>query len=174
MLGKLRDEPEVDFPRCHSNATVKRIIPILPLIALCAFAEPTPGDADVARLKEIKQVLWPKAYREQNTGLLGQILADEFQMIDAEGKRSTKKEEIEYIRTHRPSYDSFRFVISRLEVFENRTAVVAGTGFIETKAKGQEKASRSEYQSSNIFIERDGRWQAIASHVSGVKTISSP
>jgi hypothetical protein len=148
---------------------MKLIFTILLLIARHASAEPTPNNPDAARLTEIKQVLWPKAYREQDTALLAQILADEFQMIDAEGKRSTKKEEIEYVRTHRPSYDSFRFVINRLEVFENRTAIVAGTGFIETKAKGQEKGSRTEYQSSNVFIERDGRWQAIASHVSGVK-----
>lgn len=148
---------------------MKLISAILLLIALPASAEPTPNNADTARLTEIKQVLWPKAYREQDTALLAQILADEFQMVDAEGTRSTKKEEIDYIRKHRPSYDSFRFVINRLEVFENRTAVVAGTGIIETKGKGQEKGSRTEYQSSNIFIERDGRWQAIASHVSGVK-----
>lgn len=137
--------------------------------ALLASAESAPNAADVARLTEIKEVLWPKAYREQDTVLLAQLLAEEFQSIDAEGTRSTKKEEIEYIRTHRPSYDSFRFVINRLDIFENRTTVVAGTGFIETKAKGREKGSRTEYQSSNVFIERDGRWQAIASHVSGVK-----
>ena len=126
-------------------------------------------EADTASLRELKEVLWPKAYREQDAALLARILADEFESIDAEGSRSTKAEELDYVRKNKPSYDSFRFVIRRLEIFENRTAVVSGTGYIETKAQGGKKASRTEYQSSNVLIERDGRWQAISSHVSGIK-----
>jgi hypothetical protein len=124
---------------------------------------------DKTRLRELKEVLWPKAYREQDPALLAQILADEFESIDAQGNVSTKAEEIDYVRKNKPSYDSFRFVIRRLQIFENRTAVVSGTGYIETKAKDGKKASKTEYQSSNVFIERDGRWQAISSHVSGIK-----
>lgn len=73
------------------------------------------------------------------------------------------------MRKNKPGYDSFRFVIRRLQIFENRTAVVSGTGYIENKAKDGKKASKTEYQSSNVFIEREGRWQAISSHVSGIK-----
>lgn len=130
-------------------------------------------EADTARLRELKEVLWPKAYREQDPALLARILADEFESIDAEGNRSTKAEELDYVRKNKPSYDSFRFVIRRLEIFENRTAVVSGTGYIETKAQDGKKGSRTEYQSSNVLIERDGRWQAISSHVSGIKKTES-
>jgi hypothetical protein len=126
-------------------------------------------EADTARLRELKEVLWPKAYREQDPALLAQILADEFESIDAGGNRSTKAEELDYVRKNKPGYDSFRFVIRRLQIFENRTAVVSGTGYIETKARDGKKDSKMEYQSSNVFIERDGRWQAISSHVSGIK-----
>ncbi len=126
-------------------------------------------EADTARLRELKEVLWPKAYREQDGALLAQILADEFESIDAEGNRSTKPEELDYVRKNKPTYDSFRFVIRRLQIFENRTAVISGTGYIETKAKEEKPGSKTEYQSSNVFIERDGRWQAISSHVSGIK-----
>jgi hypothetical protein len=132
------------------------------------------GEADVARsdaesLTHIKRVLWPKAYREQNTTLLDQILADEFRSIDANGEWSTKPEELEYVRLNRPSYESLSFTVQRLDVFENGTAIVAGTGTI-TRA---DAAGRYvlQYQSSNMFIKRDGRWQAVASHVSGVKRL---
>jgi hypothetical protein len=126
-------------------------------------------EADTARLRELKEVLWPKAYREQDPALLAQILADEFESIDGQGNVSTKAEELDYVRKNKPSYDSFRFVIRRLQIFENRTAVVSGTGYIETKAKDGKKGSKMEYQSSNVFLERDGRWQAISSHISGIK-----
>lgn len=130
-------------------------------------------EADTASLRELKEVLWPKAYREQDPALLARILADEFESIDGEGSRSTKTEELEYVRKNKPSYDSFRFVIRRLQIFENRTAIVSGTGYIETKAKDGKKGSKMEYQSSNVFIERDGKWQAISSHVSGIKNSES-
>jgi hypothetical protein len=126
-------------------------------------------EADTASLRELKEVLWPKAYREQDATLLARILADEFESIDAEGSRSTKTEELDYVRKNKPGYDSFRFVIRRLQIFENRTAVVSGTGYIETKARDGKKGSKTEYQSSNVLIEREGRWQAISSHVSGIK-----
>ena len=64
---------------------------------------------DIESLTFLKEVEWPKAYREQDTVLLDRILADEFQMIDASGNWSTKQEELEYIQSHRPSYDSFCF-----------------------------------------------------------------
>ena len=140
---------------------------LLPVVHAADTADD--ANADKAKLRELKEVLWPKAYREQDVALLSQILADEFESIDGEGARSTKAEELDYIRKSKPGYDSFRFEIRRLQVFENRTAIVSGTGYIESKPKGGKPASRLQYESSNVFIERDGRWQAIASHVSAVR-----
>lgn len=126
---------------------------------------------DEKALRQLKEVDWPKAYREQDVALLDRILADEFQSVDAEGNWSTKAEEIDYIRKNKPSYDSFRFVIRRLEIFENGTAVVAGTGIIH--GKDEQGPYKVEYQSSNILIKRGGLWKAIASHVSGAKRESA-
>ena len=157
-----------DVATAATRAWQLLFIAVVALSATRAEAGPDPA-TDTTRLRELKEVLWPKAYREQDTALLDQILAQEFESIDAEGVRSTKPEELDYIRKNKPSHDSFRFEIKRLQVFENRTAVVSGTGHIETKPKEGKKGSRVEYHSSNVFIERASRWQAIASHVSGVK-----
>lgn len=135
-------------------------------LAVCD-ANAAPSAEDQTALQQIKEVDWPKAYREQDAELLNRILADEFQMIDADGGWSSKAEELEYVRKRKPGYDSFRFIIKRLEIFENDSAVVAGTGVI-TNRDGTDQVV-TQYQSTNIFIKRDGRWQAIASHVSGVK-----
>lgn len=122
---------------------------------------------DEEALRYLKEVEWAKAYREQDTKLLDRILADEFQKIDDKGNWSTKKDELEYISKNKPSYDSFRFEIKRLEIFENGTAIVAGTGHIAGKDKDGEY--KIIYQSSNILIKRKGLWKAISSHVSGIK-----
>lgn len=148
---------------------------VLILIALILAVSPMltrGGDTktdDAKTLRHIKEVLWPKAYREQDGKLLDRILAKEFRMIAEDGKWYTKADEMEYIKKNKPSYDSFKFIIKRLDIFENGTAVVAGMGVIEaTDKKGPH---RIEYMSSNILIKRNGQWKAISSHVSGVKRI---
>lgn len=127
----------------------------------------TPDPKDEAALRHLKEVLWPKAYFEQDTALLDRILADEFQMIDAEGTWTTKAEQLERVRRGKPSYDSLKFVIRRLEVFENGTAIVAGTGVI--RGRDEKGPYVMEYQSTNVLIKRGGAWKAVASHVSGVQ-----
>jgi len=117
-------------------------------------------------LRFIKEIQWPKAYREQDVDLLQNILADEFKMIDSSGDCFTKDNEIDYVKSHKPAYHTYQFKIERLEIFENGTAIVAGTGIVKG-SKGH-----TEYQSSDIFIKRKGQWKAVASHVSGLKKIA--
>jgi hypothetical protein len=125
--------------------------------------------ADEKALRYLKEVEWPKAYREQDTVLLDRILADEFQMISSDGNSYTKKDELEYIKKYKPGYDSFKFIIKRLEIFENNTAVVSGTGVIRNHDKDGE--FEMTYQSSNVLIRRGNLWKAISSHTSGDKIV---
>jgi hypothetical protein len=115
------------------------------------------------QLRYLKEVEWPKAYRENDTVLLDHILADEFQFIQADGFYSNKKIEMDYIKNNEYTYDSFHFEIKRFDFFENGTAVVSGTGHILIDT------TKITYESSNVLILRDGEWKAISSHVSGVK-----
>jgi hypothetical protein len=142
------------------------------VLALCgalAHGTATAADrsADEAALREIKEVLWPRAYFEQDTELLGRLLAPEFQMVDGDGNWTTRADELDWVSKNKPGYDSLTFELKRLEVFENGTAIAAGTGTI----RGADKDGPyvAQYQSTNVLIKRDGAWRAIASHVSGYK-----
>lgn len=140
------------------------------VICVSVIAQTTPAhESDEKALRHLKQVEWPKAYREQDTVLLERILADEFQMIGSDGEWSNKKEQLRYISTHKPNYESFTFEINRLEIFENNTAIVLGTGTIRRKDK--DGMYDLVYQSSNVLIKRGTLWKAIASHTSGDKII---
>ena len=80
-------------------------------LALCgalAFGTAAAADrsADEAALREIKEVLWPKAYFEQDTELLGRLLAPEFQMVDGDGNWTTRADELDWVRKNKPGYDS--------------------------------------------------------------------
>lgn len=149
------------------------IILALSLFSGNVYGQINKGTADDEKqLRNLKEVLWPKAYREQDTKLLDDILADEFQMVSGDGTWSSKAEELDYIKKNKPSYASFQFTIKRLDIFENGTAVVAGMGTIKGKT-ADGKNYVTQYQSSNILIKRNGKWKAIASHVSGDKEVIS-
>lgn len=126
---------------------------------------------DEQELRRIKEELWPRAYREGDAALLDRLLAAEFQMIDPEGGGSDKAGELEFLRTGRWVNRSFRFEIRRLDVFENGTAVVAGRGVVVGPESDPDGGY--QYQSSNVLIRRDGRWQAISSHVSGYRPLTA-
>ncbi|MCU0626187.1 MAG: nuclear transport factor 2 family protein, partial [Gemmatimonadaceae bacterium] len=77
--------------------------------------------AAAAALTVLKEREWPRAYAEQDTALLQRLLAPSFRRVDADGTVSTRDDELAYVRSTRPSYDSLRFRITRLDVFANGT-----------------------------------------------------
>ena len=117
------------------------------------------------KLRHLKEVAWPKAYREQDTIVLDSILGADFQMITDEGEWSDKIKQMERIKEAPMNHDSFWYEIKRLEILENGTAIIAGTGHIINDNK------ESIYQSSNILVKRNGTWKAVLSHVSGYKNL---
>ena len=129
-----------------------------------ALASASRARTDEAILRELKQDLWPRAYRTQDVALLNRILDPGFQMTDGQGRRSSKSDELAWIRANKPSYDHFEFRIERLDVFDGHSAIVAGLGIISGVRDSKPYTHR--YRSTNVLIKRDGEWRAVASHVS--------
>jgi hypothetical protein len=147
---------------------VRTLVSVLAAAVVLPIALPaSPGEppSDEVALRELKEVFWPKAYFEQDVKLLDRILADEFQMIEGEGNWSTKAEELDWVAGNKPAYDVLVFGIRRLDIFENGSAIVAGTGTM--RGTDDDGPYVAEYQSTNVLIKRDGVWKAVASHVSG-------
>jgi len=114
--------------------------------------------SDEQALRHFKTVLWPQAYRTGDTELLDRMLHDNFQMIDGDGNRSTKADELKWISENEWDPGDFEYVVERLSIYGN-TAIVDGTG----------TATSYTYKSSNVLIREDGEWRAVASHVSGYR-----
>jgi hypothetical protein len=60
-----------------------------------------------------------------------------------------KKEQVQYIKTHKPKSISFKFEIKRFEIFENGTAIVSGTGTIHRKDDPVSTISFTNHQMSS-------------------------
>lgn len=126
------------------------------------------SDDDSKAVENVVKVLSPKAYDEQDTALLNQILHDKFQLVDDEGSRFSKEDEMEYAFKYGPSYDSYEYDIKSLDLYDNGTALVSGEGTIKgINIAGQ--AYVTTYKTSDVLIKEKGKWKMINSHVSGVK-----
>ena len=68
---------------------------------------------------------WPSAYRNQDVALLDRLLHERFELIDAEGRRSSKRDELDYVASNRWDPGEFEYRIERLDIFEGRFAIVA-------------------------------------------------
>lgn len=132
---------------------------VILVTARAADAETDRPVSDKDVLKDFKTVLWPQAYRTQDTKLLDRLLDDSFQMIDGEGNRSTKEKELAWVAENAWNPGKFEYRIERLEIFGGDTAIIDGTGLAE----------KYTYKSSNVLIKKDGQWRAVASHVSGYR-----
>ena len=130
------------------------------LFALAIFATDCFAD-DEATLRHFKTVLWPTAYRTQDVELLDRLLHDSFELIKVDGTRSSKRDELEYIKNNKWNPAEFQYRIDRLDIYSDSFAIVSGAGI----------AATYRYKSSNVLIKEEGRWRAVASHVSGFESL---
>ncbi len=110
---------------------------------------------------------WTDAYQNQDIATLDNLLADEFQLIDASGNVFKKQDEIQYLKDSKPAYDSFDFNVGNIEIFSNLTSIVSGLGIL--KGTDDQGKYQTTYHSSNVLIKSDGKWKVVSSHVSGIQ-----
>lgn len=135
----------------------------LVIVAFCFAAPLAASEDDEATLRELKTTLWNQAYRNQDVELLDRILHETFVVITDSGDVSTKQGELDYIANNQWDPGEFKYIIDRLDIYDGKFAIVSGRGI----------ASEYSYTSSNVLIKEDGRWQAVSSHVSGIKSNES-
>lgn len=135
------------------------ITTLLLCMSSTGFSENEALASDTEQLRYFKTVLWPQAYREQDTDLLNRLLDDSFQMIDGDGNRSSKNDEMDWVRDNVWDPGTFEYRIERLDIYNGNLAIIDGTGLAE----------KYSYKSSNVLIKKAGQWRAIASHVSGYR-----
>ncbi|MBT8073446.1 MAG: nuclear transport factor 2 family protein, partial [Xanthomonadales bacterium] len=133
--------------------------PVLCLLFLTTFISTALAN-DEQELRYIKTVLWPQAYLTQDVELLDSLLHDSFEVVNDSGERSSKQDELEYIRNNTWDPGNFEYRIDRLDIYGGSFAIVSGTGMADTYT----------YTSSNALIKENGQWRAVSSHVSGVKS----
>ena|SRR5450755_824308 len=103
---------------------------------------------------------WAQAGIKNDTATVDKFVADDWVGIDFEGKSITKAEGIADMKSGSSVTQSYEFGPMKVRVFGN-TAVVTGSDTEKSTYKG--KDSSGKYVWTDVWVMRDGRWQAVAS-----------
>ena len=151
---------------------MKRIVraPVFVLVLLSPVMEHSleaqAAPAEITReLVALKHAIG-RAYVEKDIAALERIYGGEYVVIGSDGSKRTKAQEIEDLRRGVRVYESSFYEDTEVRVYGD-TALLSGRGTV--KGKGPAGPFHSEYHSTNVFVRRDGRWQAVAAHISGVR-----
>jgi len=103
---------------------------------------------------------WDAAFHSQNADFIDRVLADEFIATYGDGTRGDKAKELALAREFDQQVDSSRLDDFIVKVYRD-TAVVWFTQYLVGPVKG--KPTEVQYQYIDVWVIRDGRWQAVAS-----------
>lgn len=106
---------------------------------------------------------WIEALRANDAGALDAILADDYALIDDRGRRRTKADDLARARAGTLHFDVYDARELTVRVWGD-TAVVTGLGEVRGTSAG--RAFASTFAFTDTFARADGRWRAVAAHVS--------
>ena len=103
---------------------------------------------------------WDAAFHRQDAAFIETILADEFIATYGDGSRGDKTKELALAREFNQQVDSSHLDDFIIKIYRD-TAVVWFTQYLVGPVKG--KPTEVQYQYIDVWVIRDGRWQAVAS-----------
>ena len=103
---------------------------------------------------------WDAAFHSQNAEFIASVLAEEFIATYGDGSRGDRAKELALAREFDQQVDSSRLDDFIVKVYRD-TAVVWFTQYLVGPVKG--KPTEVQYQYMDVWVIRDGRWQAVAS-----------
>jgi ketosteroid isomerase-like protein len=105
---------------------------------------------------------WARALERQDAEAVGCLLADEFEDADVDGRVQDRKQALARISQRRPSRNHLQDL--RAHIYEDLAFVRGLNQVTDTSGK-----TLLEVRFTDIFVYRDGRWQALAGQETQVK-----
>jgi ketosteroid isomerase-like protein len=114
---------------------------------------------------------WSQADTQKDAAALDRILAEDWIGIDFEGTVLTKSQALQGIRSDSTVLESTELGDIKVRIYGN-TAIVTGTDTEKSEYHG--KDSSGKYLWTDVFVLRDGRWQAVSSQSTKLATPDRP
>ena len=119
------------------------------------------SSADALAVEDLDKA-WNEAYERNDRAQLGDILADDFEAVAADGQTITKAQLMQPGRAPR----SIAFSERSLRLFDS-TAITRG------RLRLEHEGGRVDQRFMRVYARRDRRWQAVAVQVSTVADAGS-
>jgi ketosteroid isomerase-like protein len=132
---------------------------MLPAMALLSFGQATPEVSVEQTLMQLERD-WSQASLTKDIDTLNKIMADDWVNIDFQGKVVTKAQTIASLKSGLPATQAAGLGEMKVRVFGN-SAIVTGSDTGKSGSKGKEIIEK--YLWTDVFVRRNGRWQAVAS-----------
>jgi len=124
-------------------------------------AAPDPAEA----VKQLERD-WSDAQKTRNIDKLSQIIADDWSGLGSDGTRSTKKDFLNDVKSGASKLESFEIGPMDVKVI-GTVAVVQGGDTEKSSTKGKDTSGKWVWM--DVFVMRDGKWQAVRSQSAMVK-----
>lgn len=108
---------------------------------------------------------WTNAYPSRDTAVFTRVIADDWMGINPDGTTSNKTQQIDEIKSGAFAVESMKSSDVKIRVFGN-AAVITGLGTLTGKQKGKDVSG--DYRYMDVYVKREGKWQAVASQVTAV------
>lgn len=131
------------------------------LVVITMVVWPRPVDRSAEVLTVTRE--WMDAYRHNDAAALDRILADDYKLTDAAGRISTKADDIAGARAKHVLIDTYDTSDVHVRVWGD-TAVVTGHSVVRGAARGEPFVH--DFKFTDTLARIDGRWRAVAAHVS--------
>ena len=112
-------------------------------------------------IKQLEQE-WAEALQKRDQAAIDRIVARDWMLTDPEGALITKGQADADLNSGALKFESFKLDAMTVRVYGD-TAVVHGLETEKSSYKG--KDTSGQYRFTDVFVKRNGRWQAIATHV---------
>jgi uncharacterized protein (TIGR02246 family) len=109
---------------------------------------------------------WLNAYPKRDTAILSSILADDFIMINPNGNKQNKADNLANMLD--PSVETTGVSFDSVDVKQLTPDVIVLTAWLNFtfKANGTEMTGKNCYQ--DVYMKRKGKWLAVAAHVTSL------
>jgi ketosteroid isomerase-like protein len=141
-----------------TSFVISVIVAGLATLALAAGVE--------SELKALEQQ-WSNAYKNGDTAVLKSIEAEDFKLVDPDGKVVTKAQDIKELGDKTFKIESFSFDELNVRMLGENSAYVTGLQTLKGAYKGEDISG--QYRFLDIFEKKGNKWHAIQSQVTRIK-----
>jgi len=103
------------------------------------------------------------------------VMADDIVIINPDGSKPTKAEEVEAVQARLVTIESWEILEPKVTVLDANNAFVTGRGVIKNGKSKVKNSNRSidisgEYRFLDVYARRNGKWEAVASQTTPIQT----